>query len=140
MGKYSQLNIRSTKPRKETHPIWRGIGCILMVVVPFLSWGLAYITVKINYSLSTWFIPFQLLGTPYFPPNWFGFGYFDQVLFYFQSIDDFYALVVFTILYMIILAAFISAASALIYRLVNPSRYGPLDAPPPEIKVKPYKR
>jgi hypothetical protein len=44
------------------------------------------------------------------------------------------------VLYIVIFGGIISVIWALIYRVVGPPRYGPLDAPTPDIKVKTYKR
>jgi len=33
-----------------------------------------------------------------------------------------------------------SVLYAFVYRLVGPPRYGPLDVPPPNVKLKKYKR
>ena len=52
----------------------------------------------------------------------------------------FYAYVVTSILYMILLAGVMSVLYAFVYRLVGPPRYGPLDVPPPNVKLKKYKR
>ena len=47
MGKYEQYNTRpKTPPRKrEVHAIWRGIGFVLIVMIPFMSYIGALISV-----------------------------------------------------------------------------------------------
>ena len=40
MGRYSPTTIRPKPKTESPHPVWRGIGCILMIVVPIISFGL----------------------------------------------------------------------------------------------------
>ena len=56
------------------------------------------------------------------------------------AIKHFYAYAVASIFYMVLLGGISSLGYAIVYRIVGPARYGPLDAPPPKVKVKPYKR
>ena len=47
MGKYSSYSTREREPvkKQETHPIWRGVGLAMMLLIPFLSYvgALAFI-------------------------------------------------------------------------------------------------
>ena len=63
MGKYTSLN-RKQEVRNDpvVHPVMRGFGCIMLAIVPFLSYGLAIIMV------NQWL----LRGLP-MPPNWLGY-------------------------------------------------------------------
>ena len=42
--------------------------------------------------------------------------------------------------FIVILGGIFSLVYAVMYRAVAPSRYGPMDAPPPKVKIKKYKR
>ena len=68
MGKYTTRSVQKPKPRIEgVHPVMRGIGCIMMVIVPILAYGLSVLLV--NYGASHgWPIPPDWLGTPSFHP------------------------------------------------------------------------
>jgi hypothetical protein len=39
-----------------------------------------------------------------------------------------------------VISTVISMIYAVVYRIVNPVRYGPMDEPPPKIKAKKYTR
>ncbi|MBL8050046.1 MAG: hypothetical protein JNM46_02400, partial [Anaerolineales bacterium] len=70
MGKYQSLSRKAVKEKsKDVHVAWRGIGCLMMLVIPVISIAAAVET--INYGLANkWTIPFQLLGFPRYP-DWF---------------------------------------------------------------------
>ena len=141
MGRYSARENR--KPVSESnqgpHPVWRGIGCLMILIIPILSIALAIAT--FNYGLDQkWLIPHQLLGTPRLPDIFYSLAILRQLSFPVRSTENFYGYALVSILYLITLGGFISVAYAFIYRLMGPPRYGPFDAPPPKIKTKPYKR
>ncbi len=68
MSKYSSKFSRPPLPRdRGVHPLMRGIGCIMMIIVPILAYGSAVLLV--NYGASHgWPIPPNWLGTPMFHP------------------------------------------------------------------------
>jgi hypothetical protein len=138
MGKYSPTTYRPQPHVERPHPVWRGIGCIMMIIVPILSFGLAEITVQDAWAQQ--FIPYQLLGNPVMPPTLWKVGFLNPLLGFIQSQDNLYGVLVFFFLYLIVLGTFISAGNAFIYRSMGPPQYGPLDAPPPKVRVKRYKR
>jgi hypothetical protein len=139
MGKYSAINFKRPKPRAERpHPIWRGIGCVLMVIVPIISFGLAEITVQ-----SAWgnqYIPYQLMGNAVMPTALWKVGLLGPILGFIQNQPSLYAVLIFLCLYILVIGAIVSIANAYLYKSFGPSRLGPQDAPQPKIKVKTYKR
>ena len=40
-----------TKPKVETPPVWRGIGCLLIVMVPVIAWILASATIELALTM-----------------------------------------------------------------------------------------
>lgn len=141
MGKYqSSARRKPTKERnKEVHVAWRGIGCLMMLIIPVISIALGYETV--NYGLANdWVIPFQLLGFPRYPEWFYASSGLMLLLSPFTAIKHFYAYATFSILYMILLSGVMSVIYAYIYRMIAPPRYGPLDVAPPNVKLKKYKR
>ncbi len=138
MGKYSPTTTRPKLRIERPHPIWRGIGCILMVVVPIISFALAELTVQ-----STWaqqYIPYQLLGYPVMPAVLWKPGFLNPILGFIQTQEYLYAVLILTVFYIVVIGAFVSVGNAYLYKTFAPSHLGPQDAPPPKIKVKPYKR
>jgi len=137
MGKYT-IYVRPSPRARPPNPVWRGVGCILMVVVPLISFALAELTVNID--LAQPYIPYQLMGTPYIPPVLWTVGFLTPMLVFIEGLTNIYAVLIIMVVYTIALGTLIATVSAFFYQAMRPSRYGPLDAPPPGGKVKPYKR
>jgi hypothetical protein len=101
----------------EVHPIWRGIGCIMIILVPILSYIGAVILVEMN-IVERWVpSPAVLMRTVTFP------------------IVDFpaphlYANLVAAGVLILISYAGLMVLYALVYSIVGPSKLGPLDAEP----------
>lgn len=141
MGKYQSLAKKKVIQEKshDVHVAWRGIGCLMMLVLPFISMAAAVIT--IDYGINhNWAIPYQLLGFPRYPDWFYASSGLMTILNPITNTKHFYAYAVTTILYMILLSGVISVLYAFVYRFVGPPRYSPLDVPPPKVKIKKYKR
>lgn len=138
MGKYSNsYGKKAVPPRqpRQTHEIWRGLGCLLMLLIPLISIASAYQTVD-WLAGSTWkIIPRQLLGHPRLPDFIYKSSGLVTILNPITKVDNFYAIVAASILYMVLLSGLISLVYSMVYIAVAPNRYGPTDAPPPKIKV-----
>lgn len=140
MSKYRSNSVKVVKERSgQPHFLWRGIGCVMMLVIPVMSAAIAYEV--INYGLvNNWPIPFQLLGTPRYPDLFYRSSGMMTILSPITAIRHFYAYAVGAMIFMIIIGGIMSLIYAYVYRMVGPAQYGPLDAPPPNVKVKRYKR
>ena len=68
MTKYTVASQRRVRrEEKQISPVWRGIGCIMMIVVPILSYGISMFLV--NYGAQQgWPIPPEWFGPPTIPP------------------------------------------------------------------------
>jgi len=130
-----QLPARS----KDPHPVWRGIGCLIMLLVPALSLGISVLLIEMALSLGIQ-LPPGLLGYPLMPNILFRVPGLVPILNWIHSINNLYAILVGAFAIAIILASLLALGYAFLYRLVGPPRYSPLDAPPPNIKVRKYKR
>jgi len=140
MGKYKSSSRRELTPKSDApHVIWRGIGCLMMIVIPAISIAAGIATV--DYGLThNWPIPYQLLTAPVLPKFFYKSSGLLTIFYPLTQIPSFYAYVAVSVLYMMVIGGVISVIYATIYRFVGPSRYGPLDAPPPKIKTKRYTR
>jgi hypothetical protein len=138
MTRYSTSPPRRAAPR-QTHAIWRGIGCILLLIVPLIAWVLSVITVRTAVD-GGWPLPWQLLGYPALPPGLWNVRALAPVLAFIQRQQNLYLIVVVAIAYTIAIAGVLSLGYALFYQIVGPPRYGPLDVPQPRYKVGRYKR
>jgi hypothetical protein len=123
---------------KDVAPIWRGIGCAMMVIIPIVSFLIAEWFVGFAIEQG-WAIPYQLLGNPVMPPVLYQTG-LAPVAGYIASQSNLYAVLAVTVLLVVIFGGLISLVYALIYQAVGPSRYGPLDVEAPRGKLKRYKR
>lgn len=119
MGYTREYLIRPQMKKRpwEVHPIWRGIGCILIVTVPILSYLGAVALVELNME-AAWVpssvILMQSVSLPVMD----------------VTIPHLYAnLIVAAILILVGYAAVMVIYSSL-YGVVGPPRLGPLDADP----------
>jgi hypothetical protein len=114
MGKFSSFD--RVVPKKEAkwkiHPVWQGIGCILIALIPLMSYAGAVLLVDANFEHHWVEFPQEFIGPPGHPLLYSQLGV-TVVL----SVFGFMILV---LLYTIL------------YRFIGPPRYGPTDAPPPK--------
>jgi hypothetical protein len=137
MGRYKET-LTKTEAATGPPPIWRGIGCLLIILVPVMSFAAADLSWRFFWERGL--IPPELLATPQ-PPDWLGLSpVLLNAYWYVFSKEAILAILVLTLVYTIFMAGVISVFYAFMYRLTAPSKYGPMDAPPPRIKVKKYKR
>jgi hypothetical protein len=116
----------------------RGIGCILMILVPVLSYGIALLLVQ------------RGIGAQIIPPAWYGYMTFpaylsrlsgiNLIINFLSGIRGLPAILTLTVVTMVVMGGIISVIFGYIYEVFGPPKYGPTDAPPPRIKVKRYKR
>jgi hypothetical protein len=112
MGIYRKYDeFGETKRPWKIHPVWRGIGCLLLILLPLMAYGIAVLIVDAN-KINRW-IPFppELTGPAEFPYLYANLGV---------------AVLVFMILFGLFTIIYF-----LIYRMFGPPTYGPMDAPPP---------
>jgi len=140
MGKYSTSNRLAPPPRtREVHPVMRGIGCIMIVLVPILAYGISVLLV--NYGAKNgWPIPPGWYGNPTFPALLWRLTGLTPVLTFLQAQTNLTANIVFTIAISVVVFGIMSVVYGYIYTVFGPPRYGPQDAPPFRVKVKRYKR
>jgi hypothetical protein len=141
MGKYTSHVKKPSKPRSiGVHPVMRGIGCIMMIVVPILAYGVALLL--IDYGIRQ--------GWP-IPPNWLQPITIHPLLLRLQGLapvwnfllvqDNLMAILVFTIVITVVIGGIMSVLYGYIYSLFGPPSYGPQDSPPiRSVRVKRYKR
>jgi hypothetical protein len=138
MGRYRDT-IKEVDQRVERpHPIWRGIGCLLIIIVPIFSFAAA--SLSMPFFLNRGLVPDQLLFTPQVP-DWLWYApVLAQIVQFLFGRFAIFATLMLTFVYALILGGFFSVLYAAMYRMAAPSRYGPMDAPPPKVKIKKYRR
>lgn len=121
MGKYStQYQKEQTKVKRTVHPIWRGIGFLMIILIPIIGYASAMLIMDANRQQGWFRIPEGIVG----PAN-------DPEL---------YARLIVAGLVSVILYIFFTIISLFLLRVLAPPIHGPYDVPQPKIKVKRYKR
>jgi len=139
MAKYRSYEKQQSPRRKDPHPVWRGIGCISMLVIPALSYGVSTILVNMAPSMGVYFPP-ELVGRPVMPELLFKVPGLIGLLNWIQRQNNLYAILLITFVVTVLLAGVIALIYAFAYRIVGPPRYSGYDTPPINTKVKKYKR
>jgi hypothetical protein len=117
MSKYDRYQRTKIKERPwKVHPIWRGIGCLMLILIPIMAYAAA--SVFLEYA-----------------PGW---GIFPRTSDIYGNIDlDYFVLpfslgeAIFTLIFMVMGFVIFSTVYAFVYRISGPPKYGPTDAPPP---------
>lgn len=141
MGRYTsyQKKTESVK-RDEVHPVMRGIGCILLVLVPILAYGTAVYIV--DYGIRRgWPIPLAWLGMVDIPPLLLKLGGLAVIWRFLQAQNNLVANLVVAFLITVVIFGILAILYGFLYRLFGPPQYGPTDVPPIRgRKIKRYKR
>ena len=118
----------------------RGIGCILLVLVPILAYGTAVYVVDYGVRRG-WPIPIAWLGMVDIPPLLLKLTGLSVVWNFLQAQNNLTANLVFALAITIVIFGILSIIYGFTYKLFGPPEYGPTDMPPIRgRKVKRYKR
>lgn len=139
MGKYGTRIKKPTMPDRNTvNPYMRGIGCLLMLVVPVFAYAAGDILAGqgIGYQI----IPREWYGAMQFPPIVTALPGLNWIAVRLASVPHLPATLTIAVVVTILVGGVISVIFGWLYSLLAPSRYGPTDVPPPRVKTKKYKR
>lgn len=129
MGKYDKFHSRrSLRDRPYTiHPVWRGIGCFLILIIPILAYAGAVLLVQGNLENNWLGVPLSrdLLRTVELP--WVG------------AQPHLYLTVLVTLLLSLVGFAAVMVVYALLARVAGPPALSPLDSEPVRRPPKPVK-
>jgi hypothetical protein len=117
----------------------RGIGCILLAIVPLISYGSAVLLVKYGVK-NGWPIPPNWLGTPHIYPLLLKLQGLRTVWDFILLQTNLTANLVFALAIAVVIFGVLSILYGILFKMMGPSQYGPTDAPPIRVKVKRYKR
>jgi len=125
MGKYYGSGGRQAEQERkssEPHPVWRGIGFLIILLTPVLGYSAAMLLISENTKQGWFKIPADLIyrGGVYFLPN-------DPLL---------YVKAILTLVLMFIIYFLLQLIAMILYRLVAPPRYGLYDVPSVSYKGK----
>lgn len=117
MGKYDRVGRRSAPPRPwKIHPIWRGIGCFLLILVPIVAYAGGELLLAANQQQGWFPLPAEVLRAVWVPLL----GWQPHLI----------GSVVVTLLLSFAGFGILTVFYALIYQIFGPPRLGPMDAPP----------
>lgn len=123
MGKYQSYTSRDTgsKNNKEIHPIWRGVGLVLIILTPILSYAAGLLLLQENQKNGWVAIPQELVVR----------GFSDPLIL---------VKVLVTLVLMVFIYGLFSMITFVLYRSFAPPQYGPYDVPREAYRGKKYKR
>jgi hypothetical protein len=134
------MGFSSQKYRKERqerpwviHPIWRGIGCALILLIPIMAWYAAVLFFQTNKTIPLSYAISKPITIPYSQiPE------IDRIIAIFNQYTVSHNLIVgqflLTIVFMFIGFGILSLIYAVFFKAAGPSRYGPFDVPPDVMK------
>lgn len=108
---YAQWRRPKRVERKwRIHPIWRGIGCFMVLLIPVMSYAAAHFLVLYNLEEGWFPIPREFTGPVAYP--------------------YLYAKLMVAAVVMVTLFGIFTLVYTMIYSMLGPPQYGPLDATP----------
>lgn len=119
MGKYGKVGRQVTAEDRpwKVHPIWMGIGCLLLILIPIISYAGAALLVETNIEAKWIAVSSDLMRTITIPAV----GLKVPHLLANLLLAAVLALIGFGVLMVIY---------AILYSLIGPEKYSPLDSPP----------
>jgi hypothetical protein len=137
MAKYSKFERKSAgSANYKIHPVWTGIGFLMIIIVPIISWAAASELVTFGQKQG-WAImrsfPTYLELPEILVSMIPGIGGLTRMM-------NLPAISIFFLIILLLLTGVLSLGYAFIYRLVGPPRYSPQDEPAPRVKTAKYKR
>lgn len=116
MSKYSRFE-QKQKPRPwKIHPVWRGIGCVIMLILPVMAYYGSILLLEANANNGWVRIPVEFTGPAAYP-----YLYAKLTVTLFVVLFGYGVMVIFY---------------TLLARLSGMKKYGPLDSPPIRPKKK----
>ena len=135
MAKYSQFDHKkATKKAPKIHPVWSGIGFLMIILVPIIVWASA--SEVANFGRAQHWSLFNSF------PQYLDMGFLNAIpgLSLLGTIKELPATVVLFVFILVIVSGLFSMVYAFIYRLVGLLRYASDDIPALKVKIKLFKR
>lgn len=134
MGFSSQQYHKDRQERPwRINPAWRGIGCILFLLVPVMSWVGGVMMLQTFPNLP---LPWEMTKVVAIP--FIRVAEIDKIILqvnhYFQNIGFVTGQLFFTVIFIFIGYGIMALVYAILYKIAGPPRYGPFDVPPSSMK------
>jgi len=132
MGRYSHRPTEVKERPYEIHPIWRGIGCIMLIIAPFMAFSAAHILVNLDMEYGWLAVPREMRGAV-------------TIDLLGLTIEHLYADLLIMVLLLLLGFGLLMVLYAIIYGMTGPKRFGPMDSPPirrgpPRQQMRPKKK
>ena len=128
MGRYDRYTKKpGEEPDSTIHPVWRGIGCFFVIIIPIMAYAGSSLLVDANLEGGWVRIPAELARTVTIP--------FLAVV-----VPFLYAKLAVAVLLTVLGFGILSIIYSIMYSAVGPPKYGPTDAPPPKRTKKKRRR
>lgn len=128
-----QYRSEKTERRWKINPVWRGIGCFLLLLIPIMAWFAAELFLDSGQKI----IQSDSLYRP-ITIKYINIAEIDKIIADFNAYSASSNLVggqfFFTIIFTVIGYGLLAFLYAVLYRLIGPPRYGPFDVPPSVMK------
>lgn len=139
MGKYGSRISKPQMPKRNTvNPYMRGIGCLLMLIVPVFAYAVGDFLAGQGFGYQI--LPQEWYGYMSIPPALANFSGLNTIAALLAQIEHLPATLIIAVVVIILLSGIISVIFGWMYSILAPSQYGPTDVPPPRVKPKKYKR
>ena len=124
MSRYKsrELDEEKNKTKVKVHPIWRGVGFVMIIVFPIISYAATELVVAQNQIHNYFPWPSDIMAKP---------GdliYNGDPLLYFK--------ILVTVSFILVCFAITTLVTFIMNSMLGGPRYGPYDAPPINVKVK----
>jgi hypothetical protein len=134
MGFSSQQYRKGKQDRPwRINPAWRGIGCILFLIIPIMAWVGATMVLQNRQNIP---MSNQLTGVVIIPYT--HIREIDKIILpvnrYFVQTDFMFGQLYLTLIFLFVGYGILALLYAILYRMAGPPRYGPFDVPPNAVK------
>lgn len=138
MTKYTRVIQHKDERRWAIHPVWRGIGCVMILIIIVVGYALAKEFTDYNQKTQKFGLPDQL-----YKPVYITYTKYIPALKQDDVVNKLlahvkYGYLIFGAIFMFIGFGAFSFAYSAIYRVSGPARYSPIDSP--EVRKPPRMR
>ena len=134
MGKYQKYDKRKRDERPwKIHPVWRGIGCFMILLLPLMSYAAAVAIVQAGLID----LPREL-DQSYVLPNIITIPYLNSSFTSPIQGQITYSVIFYFFVFLLLSIGLLSVVYGYMYRIMGPPRYTALDSPP--VKSPPRRR
>ena len=117
-SRYERLNPRARAPKRPwtIHPIWRGIGCVMLILIPVMSYAGAVLLIEENGKQGWLPMPYEFSRAIYIP--------------LIGNIPNLLANLLIAFVLSVVGFGVLTALYSIMFSISGAPKHGPLDAPP----------